>query len=77
MEIILSNIKKGDLNMNDLISNNKNLQVSEWKKRIQDSSSLHLLQERLDLAEKNQENRFEDFSDSVVFIPEGTSGSAA
>ncbi|MGR5914457.1 hypothetical protein ACT7DA_20035 [Bacillus pacificus] len=38
--------------MIDLILNNKNLQVSEWKKKIQDSSSIHLLQERLDLAEK-------------------------
>ncbi|MGR5878851.1 hypothetical protein ACT7DO_01475 [Bacillus pacificus] len=49
--------------MIDLILNNKNLQVSEWKKKIQDSSSIHLLQERLDLAEKNQEKRFADFSD--------------
>lgn len=49
--------------MNDLILNNKNLQVSEWKKMFQDSSLLHLLQERLDMAEKNQEKRFEDFSD--------------
>jgi site-specific recombinase XerD len=49
--------------MNNLILNNKNLQVSEWKKKIQDSSPLVLLQERLDLAEKNQEKRFADFSD--------------
>ncbi|WP_394237395.1 tyrosine-type recombinase/integrase [Niallia oryzisoli] len=49
--------------MNNLKLNNKNLQVSEWKNEIQDSSSLHLLQERLDLAEKNQEKQFADFSD--------------
>ena len=49
--------------MKNLILNNKNLQVSEWKKKIKDSSSLHLLQERLDLAEKNQEKPFVDFSD--------------
>ena len=49
--------------MKNLILNNKDLQVSEWKKKIRDSSSLHLLQERLDLAEKNQEKPFMDFSD--------------
>ncbi|KAA9012296.1 tyrosine-type recombinase/integrase [Niallia endozanthoxylica] len=49
--------------MNDLTLTNKNLQVSEWKKKIGDSSSLHSLQERLDLAEKNLEKPFADFSD--------------
>src|SRR3954465_8366836 len=49
--------------MNDLVLVNKNFQIDEWKKKIGDSSSFHLLQERLDLAEKNQEKRFADFSD--------------
>lgn len=49
--------------MNNLILHNKNLQVSEWRRKIGNSSSLHLLQERLDLAEKNQEKQFADFSD--------------
>ena len=49
--------------MNDLVLKNKNLQIHEWKKEIGDSSSLYLLQERLDLAEKNQKKPFEDFSD--------------
>ena len=49
--------------MQNLILNNKYLQVDEWKKKIRDSSSLPGLQERLDLAEKNQEKLFGDFSD--------------
>ena len=49
--------------MNELILGNKNLQINDWKKKIGDRSSLHLLQERLDLAEKNQEKPFMDFSD--------------
>ena len=60
--------------MNDLVFKDKDLQINEWKKKIRDSSSLHLLQERLDLAEKNQEKPFWDFfgcgNDSVVFISE-------
>lgn len=63
MRLFIRSNKEGELNMNDLILNNKNLQVSEWKKKIRDSSSLQLLQERLDLAEKNQKKRFADFSD--------------
>ena len=67
--------------MQNLVLNNKNLQVDEWKKKIRDSSSLQLLQERLDLAEKNQEQAICGFfrcgNDSVVFISEGTFGSAA
>ena len=49
--------------MQNLILNNKYLQVDEWKKKIRDSFSLQGLQERLDLAEKNQEKAFADFSD--------------
>lgn len=49
--------------MQNLVLNNKYLQVDEWKKKIRDSSSLQHLQDRLDLAEKNQEKRFVDFSD--------------
>ncbi|MEH7484413.1 tyrosine-type recombinase/integrase [Neobacillus drentensis] len=41
----------------------KDLQIDEWKKKIKDSSSIPLLQEQLDLAEKNQEKQFSDFSD--------------
>ena len=49
--------------MKNLIEIKKDLQVSEWKNNIKDSSSLPLLQERLDLAEKNQKKPFTDFSD--------------
>ena len=49
--------------MKNLIEIKKYIQVSGWKKKIKDSSSLHLLQDRLDLAEKNQKKRFVDFSD--------------
>lgn len=49
--------------MLNLVLINKNLQVDEWKKKIRDSASLQLLQERLDLTEKNQEQPFADFSD--------------
>ena len=67
--------------MKDVILKNKDLQINEWKKKIGDSSSLHLLQERLDLAEKNQEKPFCGFfgcgNDSVVFISERTFESAA
>ena len=63
--------------MKNLVEIKKDLQVNEWKNKIKDSSSLLLLQERLDLAEKNQKKPFADFSgcgnDSVVFISKGTS----
>src|SRR3954471_2579850 len=49
--------------MKNLIEMKKDLQVSEWKNRIKDRSSLPVLQERLDLAEKNQKKPFVDFSD--------------
>ena len=49
--------------MKNQIEIKKDLQVSEWKKKIIDISSLPLLQERLDLAEKNQKKPFMDFSD--------------
>lgn len=49
--------------MNELILINKSLQVSDWKRKILDSSSIYRLQDRLDLAEKKKEKRFEDFSD--------------
>ena len=49
--------------MENRIEIKKDLQVSEWKNRVKDSSSFSLLQERLDLAEKNQKKLFTDFSD--------------
>src|SRR3954466_5475972 len=49
--------------MKNLIETKKDLQVSEWKNKIKDRSSLPLLQERLDLAEKDQKKPFMDFSD--------------
>ena len=49
--------------MRNLVFNKNNLQVDEWKKKIRDSASLQPLQERLDLAEKNQGKSFADFSD--------------
>ena len=49
--------------MKNPIEIKKDLQVSEWKNKIKDRSSLPLLQERLDLAEKNQKKPFMDFSD--------------
>ena len=49
--------------MKNPIEIKKDLQVSDWKKKIRDISSLPLLQERLDLAEKNQKQLFVDFSD--------------
>ena len=49
--------------MENQVGNNKDIQISEWKKKINDSSLLSLLQERLDLAEKNRKKRFADFSD--------------
>jgi integrase/recombinase XerD len=49
--------------MKKLIEIKKDLQVSEWKNKIKESSSLSLLQERVDLAEKHQKKSFADFSD--------------
>ncbi|MGM0878737.1 MAG: tyrosine-type recombinase/integrase [Bacillota bacterium] len=49
--------------MQNLVVNNKDLQVNEWKNKLKDSSSLPLLQGRLDLAEKNKKKPFADFSD--------------
>ena len=49
--------------MKNQIEIKKDLQVNEWKKKIIDISSLPLLQERLDLAEKDQKKPFMDFSD--------------
>ena len=49
--------------MKNLVVNNKDLQVYEWKNKIKDSSSLLLLQEQLDLAEKNHKKPFADFLD--------------
>lgn len=60
--------KEGVKTAENQIVNNKDIQISEWKKKINDSSSLHLLQERLDLAEKNQIKPFADFSDVEVIL---------
>lgn len=49
--------------MKNQIEIKKDFQVNEWKNQINDNSSLPLLQERLDLAEKNQQKPFADFSD--------------
>jgi len=49
--------------MKSLLEINKDLQVHDWKKTLRDSLSLSALQERLDLAEKNHESPFADFSD--------------
>ena len=63
MDNTLRNIKRRCKTVKNLVLNTKDIQVSEWKKKLKDSSSLHLLQDRLDLAEKNQEKPFMDFSD--------------
>ena len=49
--------------MKNIIEKKIDLQVYDWKNIIKDSSSVSLLQERLDLSEKNQKKPFTDFSD--------------